>query len=301
MIIVQINLNHCQTAQDIVTQMAIDKGADVVLVSEPYRIPESSTWVCDKSKKAAIWTCEKHAIQEIDDNFEGFVRARVGGIDYFSCYAPPSKTQDEYQALLDNITAEATGRNPIVIGGDFNAWATEWGSRFTNTRGRTLLESFAALNIVLANEGDTLTYRKAGAGSIIDITFVSNSLANKTKWQVSEEYTHSDHQAVIIEIKQEKATQAPRLTGPKWKDTLFDREMFEYTLDQFTLSPGPVERRAKQLMHFVATACDASMPRRKVNNKRPPAYWWNDEIKKLRAECQIISCQSEHIVFFLLL
>lgn len=283
--IVQINLNHCQTAQDILTQMAIDEGADVVLISEPYKIPESSTWICDKAKQAAIWTSGKHAFQETDGKSEGFVRARINGINFYSCYARPSLTATEYQTMLDNIAADAHPRNSVVIGGDFNAWATEWGSKRTNARGRMLLESFAALDVTIANEGRVDTYRKAGTGSIIDITFVSNSLVRTTKWRVSEEYTHSDHQAVIFTIEERKVAQSPRLTGPKWKDSLFDKETFEYTMSTFDLGQGSAETLSHRLIQFVTTACDAAMPRRVPSRRGSPCYWWNDEIGALRTRC----------------
>lgn len=63
------------------------------------------------------------------------------------------------------------GLSPVVIGGDFNAWAIEWGSRLTNARGWALLE--ARLNVDVANVGDKKTYSRNGAESIIDVTFWS--------------------------------------------------------------------------------------------------------------------------------
>jgi len=41
----------------------------------------------------------------------------------------------------------------VVIGIDFNAWAEEWGSLYTNAKGCTILEAIASLDIVLLNEG----------------------------------------------------------------------------------------------------------------------------------------------------
>ncbi|CAD7089934.1 unnamed protein product [Hermetia illucens] len=68
-------------------------------------------------------------------------------------------------------------RSPKIIAGDFNAWALDWGSRMTNTRGQILLETFAELSIVLANVGCVPTFRGRGLGSIVYLTYLSTSLA----------------------------------------------------------------------------------------------------------------------------
>ena len=81
-----------------------------------------------------------------------------------------------------------------IAGGDFNAWSTEWGSRSNNLRGQVLLETFAVLGLGVANRGNALTFRRSGTGSIIDITLASSNLLRNIRWNVSEEYTGSDHQ-----------------------------------------------------------------------------------------------------------
>lgn len=94
---------------------------------------------------------------------------------------------EEYQTMLENLVNDVHGRAPVIIGGDFNAWAIEWGSRLTKARGRILLESFAPLDISIMNTGSTLTHRKAKVGSIIDITLARNTMATNLKWRVNEE------------------------------------------------------------------------------------------------------------------
>lgn len=94
----QINLNHCRTAQDLIGQMAAEVEADVVIISEPYRALDDRIWTTDKTKKAAIWTCGKFPFQEIAVKEErGYVVAKVNNIFIFSCYAPPSLSPHEFQ------------------------------------------------------------------------------------------------------------------------------------------------------------------------------------------------------------
>ncbi|KAG7196407.1 hypothetical protein KM043_000012, partial [Ampulex compressa] len=109
----------------------------------------------------------------------------------YSCYLPPRRADNEddsgFLRSLDAIVESArSSRLPVVIGGDFNAWATEWGSAKTNSRGRTLLEAFATLDLEIANSGTTPTFSKAGKSSTVDLTFVDPRLIGVgTDWRVS--------------------------------------------------------------------------------------------------------------------
>lgn len=283
--VIQINLNHCEAADDILTQTARTTKADVVLISDPYKIRKSNNWVHDKEKLASIWICGSHAFQSSNEENVGFVRAKINGIHFYSCYAPPRLTLIEFQSLLDNIVADAESRTPVVIGGDFNAWASEWGSRFTTPRGEKVLETFASLDIGLANIGNVPTYRKAGRSSVIDITFASISLLRSINWRVSEEYSASDHQAVMIEVRCKRSDSDSTTTGPKWKDTLLDGDMFDHVIRSEDVTNDSAEDMTNQLTMLLTKACDAAMPRRTPSRRGQPCYWWNEEIKGLRGKC----------------
>lgn len=70
------------------------------------------------------------------------------------------------------------------------------GSRVTDTRGQTLLETFGELDIELA------TFRCRGLGSIVDFTYRA-SLVRGVVWRVTEHYNHSRHQAIFLDITNE--------------------------------------------------------------------------------------------------
>lgn len=53
-------------------------------------------------------------------------------------------------------------------------------------------EASTKLDVALAYEGKANTFKRAGYGSIVDITFVSVG-KKYLAWKVSEQYTHSDH------------------------------------------------------------------------------------------------------------
>lgn len=46
--VIQINLNHCKAAHDLLVQTVLEKGIDVAIISDPYIILKNSSWVGDR-------------------------------------------------------------------------------------------------------------------------------------------------------------------------------------------------------------------------------------------------------------
>ena len=78
----------------------------------------------------------------------------------------------------------ATGS--VILAGDFNARALEWGMPTTNPRGRMVLEMATRCNLVVQNRGNRPTYERAGWGaSIPDITFATEGASRRIgDWRV---------------------------------------------------------------------------------------------------------------------
>uniref|UniRef100_A0A6M2DSR2 Putative r1-6 dk n=1 Tax=Xenopsylla cheopis TaxID=163159 RepID=A0A6M2DSR2_XENCH len=287
--IMQLNINHCEAAHDLLVQTTRELKIDLVLLSEPYKQLTGEPWETDTTAKAVIWSCGKFPLQNITGNGDaGFVAASVDGVRFYSCYAPPSISIAEFTDFLDRLVEDAKQHHPVAIAGDFNSWAVDWGSKHTNARGRALLEAFNELDIVLINNGDKPTYTKGGARSIIDLTFVSNSLARgNCKWNVLDIYTASDHHAILWEISKDQNSRRPitqsNVVG--WKVKSFDPEALLIAFVSDPINTANAEEMTKNLMKRVTQACDASMPRKRGINSRPPVYWWNDDISILRKEC----------------
>ncbi|XP_026479806.1 uncharacterized protein LOC113386230 [Ctenocephalides felis] len=199
-------MNHCEAAHDLLMQTVRDMKIDVALLSELYKHLTDWPWETDSTTKAVIWSCGKFCFQNVVNNSNaGFVAASLDGIHLYSCYAPPSLSLPDFVDFLDRLVEDAKRHHPVAIAGDFNAWAVDWGSRKTNARGKALLEAFNALDVVLLNSGDKPTFEKGSASSIIDLTFVSNSLVRGIcNWEVLDIYTASDHNAIIWEISTDR-------------------------------------------------------------------------------------------------
>ena len=282
----QLNLNHCIAAQDLLQQTARERHIDVAILSEPHHCMTSCprTWVTDSSGKAALWICGSptNVFANIKA-FNGFVRARYGNLWIYSCYLAPSMQLNEFTSALEELAEDARGRK-VIIAGDFNAWAMEWGSQSTNARGHTLLEIFATLDVALLNTGQEYTFSRAGYGSVIDITFVSPSLFRDARWSLCDSYTGSDHSALLFTIG-EPSGRAPTVWREAYRLDTFNPIAFSEAIQSLNTS-GNAEDRACQMVTQVQSACNASMQRRKqFTRHQAPMYWWTEEICQLRTEC----------------
>lgn len=101
--ILQVNLNHCRVAQDLMIKFIEEEGIDVAILSDPYRISDNG---CDmltdtKTGRAAIMVTGKQvSVANIIRDSE-FVSARVGDYQIYSCYATPNpNTRDAFNNLL---------------------------------------------------------------------------------------------------------------------------------------------------------------------------------------------------------
>lgn len=292
---IQLNLNHCVAAQDLLYQTILEQEIDVALICEQYKNLDNSVWERDSTDKAAVWACGNKAIEKgMRHPQKGFARVKIGGIFVYSCYVSPNITIDEFQEVIDNLVNDAIYHTPTVIGGDFNAWAVDWGSQRTNERGRILLDAFAILDMILANRGEAHTFRRAGYGSVVDLTFVSTKIANDMTWELSEHYTHSDHQAIVFTIETEVAGRLPPIKPEfrGWASEKIDRESFAEVFSGCNIEDRGASLMAEQTTLALKVACDASMPRKRTGQKRKENYWWNENIAKLRKEC--LKCRRKY-------
>ncbi|CAB0044423.1 unnamed protein product, partial [Trichogramma brassicae] len=166
------------------------------------------------------------------------------------------KTHTHTHALLANITEEARGRRPLVIAGDFNAWSTEWGCRETRPRASILLDSLALLDAVLLNTGDVPTFNGRQGSSIVDLTFVCETLTPRVlSWTVSGLYTHSDHQAIVFEIEDDGASSGPSTRRSyRWNARTLDVDRFSAVVSSASVAPGTAEDMASGLMSVITGA-----------------------------------------------
>ncbi|XP_023318094.1 uncharacterized protein LOC111694380 [Trichogramma pretiosum] len=279
-------VDHAANAQDMLQYIAQDREVDVVIVSEQYRDRDRGCWVSDAKSLAAVWAAgDKRIEARSNPRTEMLSWAKVEGLYIFSVYAPPRLSNEQFEALLYRLERETAGKRPAVIAGDFNAWSTVWGSRRNTARGNMLLECMASLDMCLLNTGTKPTLVRGDKTSIIDLTFASSEVAARViEWKVLDDHTESDHRAILLTLLDEKRKKAPA-PPRKWSTKSFDQETFKVAIADDRSIAGSAAEKAKKLMGLVTYACDASMSRSTPRKARPPVYWWNDDIARLREGC----------------
>ena len=136
--ILQGNLHRSKTANDLLAQLVLEKDADLLIISEQYQDRNSPTWFADTLGTAAIWIPNPVKVPvENHGAGKGFVWVKSRGITYVSCYLTPSDRIPDLQEklnLLEDAIREEEGK--LLVAGDFNAKATEWGMPSTDSRGK---------------------------------------------------------------------------------------------------------------------------------------------------------------------
>ncbi|KAJ8975986.1 hypothetical protein NQ317_016232 [Molorchus minor] len=287
------NLHRSRAADALLDQLRVEYDAAIILISEQYRNRDGPGWYSDLLGTAALWTTSPAVVVGQWDAGEGFVWARCGRVTYVSCYFTPNENIYEFRRKMDGLedaVRDFTG--PLVVAGDFNAKALEWGSATTDPRGRYVLEMAARLGLAVANVGNTSTFRRLGnAQTIPDITLVTDGLAGDiTGWRVIEDYTGSDHQYITFSVGREvqqpvrDRRQTVGWNANKMKEQDLSRVIGEGK--EAVLRAHTSAAIVDGTMQLIQRACDQSMPRKRPPHGRKKAvYWWTEEIADLRRQC----------------
>lgn len=120
--ILQINLNNCRLAHDLLTQVVEEQKIDIVIISELLYAHRS--WIVDKTGKAVIWVTGVNGKTRNDEDLtEGndFVGTKIEGIVFISNYISPNIKIERYIDRLEELISESKKHKKIFIAGDFNA------------------------------------------------------------------------------------------------------------------------------------------------------------------------------------
>ena len=85
----------------------------------------------------------------------------------------------------------------------------------------------------------------------------------------------------------------PTFTGPKWKNTALDVDIFKDIISDENNINGSGGVQIDKIVQTMTCACDASMPRRFQSKRGSPCYWWTNEIKELRKTCLNLRRKSQ--------
>lgn len=109
-------------------------------------------------------------------------------------------------------------------------------------------------------------------------------------WKVLEDITLSDHQYITFNINYRISEQNMVINLPKWNIRKLNITKFKNTIQRAKQMTNLTSIAADNMIvivtEIIIQCCTSSMPKvKEYNRRREPAYWWNSNIKRLRAEC----------------
>lgn len=187
-----------------------------------------------------------------------------------------------------------------VIGGDYNAWHREWGSRYSTPRGNLIYNIFINYDLNLLNKGDSPTYETITHGkprtSCIDLSAISNHpKIHATYWENdSTTCPSSDHRTLLfgfsltnVSLSRNKklSTYKYNTSAVKWEQ-IHDAFIAEIkkslpnSEDIESFDRVEIDNYIKDMTVVIQTTCDKLLPRhRRYPNKAP---WWNEDLDGLK-------------------
>lgn len=286
---IQVNLNRSPKAHNMLQAFIPISKTDICLLSEPNpRIASENNLIMDRNGDAAIWITNSDVRLNTVIEGNGYIGVIIENILIYSVYISPNITDIETENILENLGQDLNSWSGLtLIGGDFNAKATDWGSTKNNKRGNMMKEWMAEKNLYLLNDGLKPTFNRGIQESFIDLTISSEQIVEHiVNWKVrDDEESCSDHRYITFKYTKEREV-ATRTNDQKrgWK---FDEDLIP-DLKRAILEENDNQKEisASNLVKITSQACDKVLPIKNIGrNKWKPVPWWTENINKLRKEC----------------
>ncbi len=213
-------------------------------------------------------------------------------------YNPCGKLSKE---LLENIRGNTNQK--VIWCGDFNAHNTLWGSVKTDYNGLIVEEMLDWGRLVCINNGCfTRIYVIHGRKSVLDITLVSESLARKCEWNVSNQSTMgSDHYPIWckigVDIIQNLVERIPR-----WKFNAANWELFKELCHNNMCETveyiEDIEESSKKISEVLSNSAEEVMGKMNAINSKKAVPWWNKECSKVVREINKVMKKDRKSILF---
>lgn len=189
--------------------------------------------------------------------------------------------------ILEDIIGRQRKRKEIWCG-DFNAHNSLWGSKRTDNNGEVVEELMDVRQLVCLNNGNgTRIDIRSNTLSCIDLTLVSNNMANSCDWNIIDSTSiGSDHFPIKCSINIEIDFQE-RPRHKKWDFSKADWEKFKEicceSADSMSMEGG-IEECAFEVSKLILNAVLNSVPLKTIGGKKKMVPWWNDKCTEVIKE-----------------
>lgn len=99
--ILQINLNNCSVAKDMMLQKIQPEGLNVAIISEYYN--KHPAWLSSLSGRAALWISPHLPVMARDRPCAHFFSDIVNKVLIISVYFPPNNTFANFSASINDL------------------------------------------------------------------------------------------------------------------------------------------------------------------------------------------------------
>jgi Endonuclease-reverse transcriptase len=157
--------------------------------------------------------------------------------------------------------------NTLIVG-DFNAKSSLWYSNSSNENGNNLADLVESTELICLNSKHPTHISYHGADDVLDLGFVSPSLAIKSNHYVLSDPMGSDHYPIIIKIGE-----LPELIAkppPRWKMKKANWPLYstisETLVNQENFSDNNLDNFYSNILEGITATADAAIPLNKPNN-----------------------------------
>ena len=302
--VIQVNLNECKVAHDLLMQLVLEKEVDIALVSEPNLKVSGGPWAISENGLTGIWVKDPNTAKLLLPKPEGITGVTIDGVLFLSTYFSGNKSNDDYSIYLEQLGGLIRGRggDKVIVGGDLNAKSVMWGEKGGRDREERrrvkITESFIAQEeLEVANVGKEPTCVRDNGSSIVDVTLNTEGVEIEG-WRVMNKESRSDHRYITFQVNLGDGTRRRNpLRGVEaskgWKvhkEALPELERaLKNNMEGLDIEAyATAEEAAETYSEAVIGTCNDVLPLKKPPPMKKSVYWWNEEIANIRKECSKI-------------
>nr|CAI5855984.1 unnamed protein product [Callosobruchus analis] len=200
-------------------------------------------------------------------------------LSVISLYRPPrvKATVLDYINLFNQIPYDC------IIGGDFNAHHSVWGSPTCSTDGNILVDAIEEFHtLAISNDGSATRISPPGQQkSVVDITLMTTNLALSSHWAVMTDTYGSDHFPILITFNTIKTDDSLITPVSKWSMTNVKWDVYSAELESY-LADTPIFQSANDMAQFLITSISNAANKsckllRPFSARVRSPQWWDEE------------------------
>uniref|UniRef100_A0ABD2WQ54 Endonuclease/exonuclease/phosphatase domain-containing protein n=1 Tax=Trichogramma kaykai TaxID=54128 RepID=A0ABD2WQ54_9HYME len=300
-------MDRSRLASEELLVSAVQDGADVLLLQEPYSFRGracalgrfSRCVITGQKGDEAPWAAVVVVSQNITAaHLEQYSSAHCvcvelsgafGTVVVISQYHQFSHEPELHIDYLD-LLLNRLGSRRVIIGMDLNGTSPQWSCRVrtADVRGALLEELMHRHDLVAVfRPGNPSTLVRGEKD--VDVTLVTSELeALACDWTVREEWTTADHRPITFRLAgQERAgvSRIPRFNAKKADLCRYEREVSALLASVDTRGPTcwqEVDALAEALGRVLVGAAEVAIPLKKAFSRSVP--WWNSRLTDLKKE-----------------